>query len=64
MDLPGVLGLALILRAEIEIRQNKKDEAKTTLSIVGKIAANPNTRFLQKKIAELASAVSIGLKKK
>jgi tetratricopeptide (TPR) repeat protein len=64
MDLPGVLGLALILRAEIEIRQNKKDEAKTTLSIVGKIAANPNTRFLQKKIAELASAVSIRLKEK
>jgi len=54
-DLPGVLGLALLLRARMHFVEGQNDIAQATLSQVREISKEPGTRFLQEKIEMLTS---------
>ncbi len=45
-ELPGVLGLAYFLKAQILMYQNKSEEAKKYLLRVRDLAINPETQFL------------------
>jgi tetratricopeptide (TPR) repeat protein len=52
-DLPGILGLALLLKAELRLNQGRVDDAYSILDEAIEISKNPGTKFLEKKIAKL-----------
>ena len=52
-DLPGILGLALLLKAELRLNQGRVDDAYNILEEAIEISKNPGTKFLEKKIAKL-----------
>ena len=49
MDLPGILGLALQLKAKVLLHQKKDNAAQDILLQVREISKNPGTRFLQER---------------
>ncbi|MHA2199866.1 MAG: tetratricopeptide repeat protein [Candidatus Thorarchaeota archaeon] len=49
-DLPGILGLALLLKTRIQSLQHNDKEVQATLGEVRELAKNPSTRFLQDQI--------------
>jgi tetratricopeptide (TPR) repeat protein len=56
-DYPGILGLALLLKAELHFKQNKHSEAKLLIEEVGNIAQQPGLEYLDDKIANLLSVM-------
>ncbi len=56
-DLPGVLGLALLLKARMLLFEGHDEEAQTILNQVRELSENPGTAFLKDRI-EVVSAAS------
>ena len=55
-DLPGVLGLALLLKARMLLFQGHDQEAQSTLNQVQKLSKNPGTIFLEDLVETVAIA--------
>jgi tetratricopeptide (TPR) repeat protein len=56
-DLPGVLGLALLLKARMLLFEGHDEEVQTILNQVRELSENPGTAFLKDRI-EVVSAAS------
>ncbi len=54
-NLPGVLGLSLLLKARVQFLEGYNDTALIIIDQVRELAQNPGTRFLQDKIEVLSS---------
>ena len=52
-DFPGYLGLALLLKAQLRMNQGRVTDAYEILEEAIDISRNPETKFLEKKIAKL-----------
>ncbi len=52
-DVPGVRGRLLLLKAELRLKQGRREAAELLIDEVRRIAKQPSTRFLETKIAEL-----------
>ena len=56
-DYPGILGIALLLKAELFFKQNRHSEAVSLVEEVGNIAQESSLSFLDDRIATLLSVV-------
>ena len=52
-DCPGYIGLALLLKAQLRLNQSRVSDAYNMLDEAIDISKNPETKFLEKKIAKL-----------
>jgi tetratricopeptide (TPR) repeat protein len=57
-DLPGVLGLALLLKARMLLSQGHDEEAQATLSEVKELSENPGTLFLKDRIEAVSATAT------
>jgi tetratricopeptide (TPR) repeat protein len=56
---PGYLGIALVLKTELRVKQGLIEEAKECLSAALQISRRPETRFLQNMIATLLNKTKL-----
>jgi tetratricopeptide (TPR) repeat protein len=57
-NIPGIQGRMLLLKAELRLKQGRKDDAALLLSEVIKLAENPEMRYLREKANSLRSLAS------
>lgn len=57
-NIPGIQGRMLLLKAELRLKQGRKDDAALLLSEVIELAENPEMRYLREKANSLRSLAS------
>ena len=58
-DLPGILALALLLKAELRFKQDQKEDADDILRDVRELAQQPGLRYLSEKVDKLRNRADI-----
>ena len=58
-DIPGIQGRMLLLKAELRLKQGRKDDAALLLSKVIELAENPEMSYLRERAESLRSLASV-----
>ncbi len=58
-DLPGILALALLLRAELRFKQNRRDDAFDILRQVNEMTKQPGLEYLKEHVSDLKRRAGI-----